>query len=76
MIFRLSRDVRPVNAEHRDEVASLAVLLLGLAAAHDKYEDAPHGPHTVRRAVAAAWPRRAGSVHQVRQHAQDERLRP
>src|SRR3954449_3746615 len=33
-----------VHAEHRDEVASLS----GLAAAVDEYEDAPHGPITVR----------------------------
>jgi len=36
-----------VNAEHRDEVASLS----GLAAAVDKYEDAPHGD--AYRTVAA-----------------------
>ena len=75
VIDRLSRNVRPGNAEHRDEVASLAVLLLGLAAAHDKYEDAPHGPHTVARARAAAA-RSGESVHWVRQRAQDERLPP
>jgi hypothetical protein len=47
-------DEKPHNAVHRDEVASLQLVLLGLAAASDKYEHAPHDVNTVRRTGPSA----------------------
>jgi hypothetical protein len=63
-----------VNAEHRGEVASQTVcLLLGLAAAADKYEDAPHDVRTVRREQGARI-RIPGNVHIPRRAERNERL--
>src|SRR4051794_1626072 len=58
-----------VNAEHRDEVASLS----GPAAAVDEYEDAPHGGTTVREPDARGRDV-PSSVRHARRLVRDERL--